>query len=196
MTDLFLGYPDEEITNWIKDIWPLTFPIYFEFLEDGYIKLSGSTSGKYSIELLYSFDNKTWLDWDYGTRIDVIAGRKFYIKAKSENLSFCNHEDSYMRFDTDSTKVNVAGNIMSLLYNDFVDKKELKTKMCFYNLFGSCYGLTDASNLILPATTLIDYCYYRLFATDIDFTSLLKAPKELPATTLATGCYRSMFYQC
>ena len=29
MTDLFLGYPDEGITNWIKDIWAINFSNLF-----------------------------------------------------------------------------------------------------------------------------------------------------------------------
>ena len=41
MTDLFLGYPDEGITNWIKEncIDYSKIPLCFEALEDGNVKL-------------------------------------------------------------------------------------------------------------------------------------------------------------
>ena len=44
----------------------------------------------------------------------------------------------------------------------------------------------------LPATTLADGCYYGMFAV---CTSLTSAPK-LPAETLADGCYSGMFSDC
>ena len=52
--------------------------------------------------------------------------------------------------------------------------------------------VVDASNLILPATTLVNYCYLCMFD---GCTSLTKAPK-LPATTLTDGCYEYMFQDC
>ena len=62
----------------------------------------------------------------------------------------------------------------------------------FLQLFMSCAGLTDASNLRLPATTLSDGCYEGLF---ISCTNLTAAP-ELPAPTLANYCYSAMFFGC
>ena len=53
-----------------------------------------------------------------------------------------------------------------------------------------CTSLTTAPEL--PATTLVDNCYYCMFE---GCTSLTTAP-ELPATTLANSCYCSMFYGC
>jgi hypothetical protein len=44
----------------------------------------------------------------------------------------------------------------------------------------------------LPATTLATGCYRGMF---YNCTSLTTAP-ALPATTLATACYRAMFYNC
>ena len=56
------------------------------------------------------------------------------------------------------------------------------------------YGnqLIDASNLVLPFTTLADYAYESLFTLCF---SLHNAP-TLPATTLRLSCYDSMFYCC
>ena len=86
----------------------------------------------------------------------------------------------------------VSGNIMSLVSGDgFADVTDLDTKSAFYELFQES-AVTDASELILPATTLANDCYNRMF---YDCTNLVSAP-ELPATTLADYCYRQMFLYC
>lgn len=89
---------------------------------------------------------------------------------------------------------NVSGNIMSLYYgDDFVGQTDLTGKnYVFYRLFHQCDKLVSAENLILPATTLASFCYGSMFQ---GCTSLTTAP-ELPATTLASSCYGSMFFGC
>ena len=64
----------------------------------------------------------------------------------------------------------------------------------FANLFKACAGLNIDINtpLVLPATTLASYCYQSMFQ---GCTSLTTAP-ELPATALATYCYSNMFNGC
>lgn len=62
----------------------------------------------------------------------------------------------------------------------------------FCGLFLRCSGLKDVNNLILPATTLTTSCYSSMFN---GCTGLSTAP-ELPATTLANNCYKRMFYGC
>ena len=94
-----------------------------------------------------------------------------------------------------SGKYRVFGNIMSMRYGDnFFDSNGSLTANAFNYLFQNCTGLTDANNLILPATTLKMYCYWNMF---YGCTSLTTAP-ALPATTLAGAgsCYQSMFENC
>ena len=95
---------------------------------------------------------------------------------------------------TISKKCNVKGNVMSLLYgDDLIDKTDLTgKKYAFYKLFYNCSKIVDASELILPATTLATYCYQYMFC---GCTSLTTAP-ELPATTLVNDCYEYMFEDC
>ena len=52
--------------------------------------------------------------------------------------------------------------------------------------------LVDAGELMLPATTLASNCYSSMFRS---CTSLTQAP-ALPATTLGDSCYTSMFASC
>ena len=95
---------------------------------------------------------------------------------------------------TISKKYNVKGNIMSLLYgDDFEGQTDLVGKdYAFYKLFYNCTNIVNASELILPATTLAKDCYSLMFR---GCTGLTTAP-ELPATTLAESCYQNMFYGC
>ena len=83
---------------------------------------------------------------------------------------------------------------MSLIYgDDFKDRTSFPSSTyIFIYLFLNCTGLTSAQDLILPATTLQNCCYYAMF---YGCTSLTTAP-ELPATTLARECYRFMFVDC
>ena len=89
----------------------------------------------------------------------------------------------------------IYGNIMSLISSsNYENLKTLASTYTFYQLF---YGNTHIKNhetkyLYLPATTLTDYCYYKMFS---GCTGLTSAP-NLPATTLAKYCYKTMFYGC
>jgi hypothetical protein len=64
----------------------------------------------------------------------------------------------------------------------------------FGYLFSKCAGLNidSETSLNLPATTLVSNCYKSMFSSCHSLTS---AP-ELPATTLAEYCYNSMFQGC
>ena len=108
-----------------------------------------------------------------------------------------------------SNSYNILGNIMSL-YQAHLDIDNT-TPQYYYrgknlNVLGQNenfnslfkkpgtwnYGLNDASNLILPATTLNDYCYVNMFYMCNNITS----GPSLPATTLSDGCYAGMFSLC
>jgi len=87
----------------------------------------------------------------------------------------------------------VKGNIMSLINSiNFGTLTTLENAYTFYGLFTHCTGLTDASELLLPATTLTQSCYGSMFQ---GCESLTTAP-SLPATTLTEGCYYEMFIGC
>ena len=92
--------------------------------------------------------------------------------------------------------VNVYGNVMSLIYGDnFYGHRDLTEVTTYENLFSELFyksPIVNAENLILPATTLSENCYNKMFRS---CTKLITAPK-LPATTLAKDCYYSMFIGC
>lgn len=95
---------------------------------------------------------------------------------------------------TISKKCNVKGNVMSLLYKDeFEEQTDLTGKnYAVCKLFYKCTNIVNASELILPATTLADNCYEHMF----DYCTSLVTTPALPATTLAKECYDHMFIGC
>ena len=89
-------------------------------------------------------------------------------------------------------KFNIKGNIMSIIDStNFTTATTLIEQYAFYGLFSGT-EIVSAKNLVLPATTLTNYCYNSMFSKCI---SLVTAPK-LPATTLSNGCYANMFNGC
>ena len=165
----------------------LATPLTVEAITQGKIIVKFPQSG-----MKYSKDGGVtkWPVSDNPTEIPVAAGDKvaFYGTNTSYSGTQIGGAD-----DGGTFKCKVYGNIMSLLYEDFADRTELPADYTFANLFQDNVNLTDASGLLLPATTLKDGCYQSMFYV---CTNLAAAPKELPATTLKDGCYQSMFYDC
>ncbi len=117
------------------------------------------------------------------------AGDK--VMFRGDNSSYATSSDyNYVNSDK---PVKVYGNIMSLIQKTgFETLTTLTAERAFSNLFKDNDKLTDASGLLLPATTLTARCYYSMF----DGCTNLTAAPELPATTLAARCYYYMFRDC
>lgn len=155
------------------------------------------------VSLEYSLNKGNWKPFVVG-ETDVAlhnAGDRVYIRATDVNESFCklvedeqgnrHFINNYFGTYKGNGSVKVGGNIMYLL-DGTGSKKEFDTslnKYAFYELFCGML-LTDASELVLPATTLACGCYARLF----DDCMLTAAP-VLPATKLAEECYDNMFHR-
>ena len=92
---------------------------------------------------------------------------------------------------------SVSGNIMSLVDENSFATATSMAGASFAGLFsGDGFGGTsilEVSSLLLPATTLSENCYSRMFA---GCSELSGGPAELPALTLAPGCYSNMFKGC
>lgn len=89
----------------------------------------------------------------------------------------------------------VYGNIMSLIKSEgFKDAKTLEKEYALSSLFSKNNHIKnkEGADLLLPAETLTESCYEKMF---FRCTSLTTAP-ALPATTLATSCYDRMFRDC
>lgn len=99
------------------------------------------------------------------------------------------------RISGGSAVCKIYGNIMSLVNEfDFATSNTTLTEThAFASLFYGNTTLTDAQDLVIPATTLTDSCYMNMF---YGCDNLIYAPIVLPATTLVKGCYHSMFSGC
>ena len=95
---------------------------------------------------------------------------------------------------TINKKCNLKGNCMSMLFGDnAANNYSLSGKnYAFYKLFYRCTNIVNVDSNFLPATTLADYCYNKMF---MGCSSLTTAP-ELPATTLTQESYDCMFSDC
>ena len=95
----------------------------------------------------------------------------------------------------------VGGNIMSLLYGrnfNGTERTFTGTQYIFSLLFNGNTVLEDASELLLPATTLVQRCYQAMFGETYNSgacVSLVKGP-TLPDAVRGDGDVTSMFSGC
>ena len=158
-----------------------------EVLSDG----TGMGFNMHNNTLQYSTDNgSTWTTYTAQTTIGPFnTGTKVMLKQTGSAAT-----SSAGLMIAPSENVNVSGNIMSLVYGDnFIGQTSLSGYNNAFRRMFFTNKVIDASNLILPATTLTNYCYHSMF---YECTNLVNAPSILPATTLSTNCYQQMFYGC
>ena len=176
----------------------LRTPLTFEIISDGNIKWIAPRSS-FTRTIEYRKNDGEWTSITssiYGTNISVVSGDT--VQFKGDNATYGSGNvfgdvTLWTHFVDDSCFYKVKGNIMSLINSTgFSTATTLTSDYTFPGLFSYCSGLTDASELLLPATTLTKSCYDTMF---VDCTSLTTAP-ELPAKTMTPGCYTGMFLRC
>ena len=155
----------------------------FEAIEGGTFKFTGTSSNSLS----YSLDGgQTWTALASGTASPTITtGNKIMWKGT------CTPDNNGIGIFSSTGTFKAYGNIMSIVHGDDFRNSTVINNNHFSSLFVRT-KVVNAENLVLPSTTLANYCYYEMFW---NCTSLITAP-ELPATTLAMGCYSYMFYGC
>lgn len=194
---------DQNNTSWtigtsgIPSGWTVVPPLAHDYSQD-YLTFEALESGTFtwtdtnnSNSISYSTDNgSTWSTLTAGSSTPTIAANsKVLFKASGLTIA----SGSGIGKFSSSGRFNAMGNIMSLIYGDnFVNQTTL-SDYHLRTLFSGCTTLVDASNLILPATTIGTSCYYNMF---YNCSSLTNGPSILPATTLANTCYTSMFQNC
>ena len=160
-------------------------PLTMEALTDGTIVIKSPKSG-----MKYSQNGGSQTIYGTGdVTINVNAGDKVAFYGDGTTITDYNGTKI-----TDGTaQVKVYGNIMSLVdETGYETATALSDGTTFEPLFDSNTNLTDASGLLLPATTLSSRCYAFLF----NGCEALTAAPALPATSLASHCYLTMFNNC
>ena len=135
----------------------------------------------------------TWSEKAGSTSITIDSGEKVLCKG---DMEFNTQGGSITSYLLDSSgKVNISGNIFSLfLEDDFANVTDISEHSnAFCEFFKENTNIVSARDLSLPPTTLADGCYKSMFDS---CTSLTEAPSVLPATTLADSCYEGMFSNC
>lgn len=145
------------------------------------------------------------------TAIEVDKGDKVQFMSKNDHLATGGWtSDPHVQINP-TEECAVYGNVMSMITpeGDFNTNKTIRKEHALSGLFNNNkltskwddeaqkmiyeYAIVnhDQYKLVLPATTLSNYCYSYMFSN----SGLTEAP-ELPATTLAQSCYQFMFSAC
>ena len=146
------------------------------------------TSGK----LEYQKNSDGWSTYTSNSELRLKNGDRVYFRGNIKDWSGAG------KFLVEDGYVNVGGNIASLFRDNFTEDDlpdgwgSDQTGWKFQSFFEEEPYLVDASQLILPMSTMVSSGYKSMFK---GCTRLTAAP-ALPATTLADNCYQSMFENC
>lgn len=176
-------------------------PLTFEILSGGTVWLySQYPDTAPDKKLEYSLNDGPWQEMlgkynpPIEERIQVEAGdliRFRGVKTDNNRIGFTN----LWRINTEDAAYNICGNIMSIIYPDDFENKELSDGMRFQSCFGGydydAGGPISAENLILP-DNVVQRCYYQMFY----YAKNLKIGPVLPADMLEGACYYHMFAGC
>ena len=186
-------------SGWSVDVDPINDYFYVENLTSSANTLSikKNNASAPTITVYRSTDKTSWSSMGSTSTTaltySIPANSKIYLRATVNNWS----TGSYYNSITCSGNHAIGGNIMSLIYgSSFIGKTVFPTSST-YNLsriFYNSTNLKNIDNLVLPATTLTEYCYYFMFYFCTGLTSI--PSNLLPATTLADSCYYDMFNGC
>jgi hypothetical protein len=175
----------------------LATPLTVKVIEAGSIvvSFSGPTTNKCQ-GMKYSLDGgKTKTKITTTTTIDnLIKGTKVqFYGIGTSNTTY--GDDPEVKITGGTATVKVYGNAMSLFDEENFATNNNTLPNAYFDLtelFMNNTKLTDASGLLLPATTLRGYCYISMFQG----CSNLEAGPVLPAPTLVNSCYNYMFNGC
>ena len=157
-----------------------TTPLTFIISSPGNIVVTSNSMENYE----YNKNNSGWNS--VTSTISVVNGDIVQFRGTAKRYNTVKFKDSTCGF-------SVAGNILSIYRpNNFATRTDIGVANCFESLFENCTGLTDASNLILQATSLVEYCYSTMFK---NCSALTTAP-DLPALTVSKGAYGNLFEGC
>lgn len=137
------------------------------------------------------YDN--WQDLAYDFGIGIEAGQGIRIRAKHP-ITERQYDYKYVKLKINFNEVTLSGNINSMItpyFEGLTDISEYTAALC--QLFEDNETIIDASELEMPATTLSEGCYSSMFGGCV---SLVTPPPELPATVLTDYCYAGMFADC
>ena len=178
-------------------------PLTFEVLSAGTIMWAQNYWQGTGTTIEYSKNGGAWTSINSADFVDipVEAGDKVQFRGDNPTYSITAITGQGVTtwinngwFQGTYTPFKVYGNIMSLINSTgFSACTTLESAYTFAHLFEDTY-VVDADQLILPATTLTNNCYYKMFKDCVRLEDALDY--GLPASTAASECYYSMFEGC
>ena len=121
------------------------------------------------------------------------SGDKIYFRSKTDNTGIARTTSNYLQFTTTyDVKLVDVSGSVMSLLSPDFENLRQVRSYQFYSLFSQNTSIRGCDKLILPSTTLAGGCYSSMFS---GCTSLTSAP-ALPAETLARWCYEYMFQGC
>jgi len=175
-------------------------PLTFEAIEAGATVSFRLPSNTAEGSVQYKLNDGSWTVYTSGTAITLTnAGDKVQFRGKNSTYYVNTASYDYGQFSV-SAECYLYGNIMSLVTDytmgefAFASNVSLTGYRTFYRLFENVSNIKslDTKPLVLPATSLAEGCYKDMFYR---CTSLGTAP-ALPAMSLVNRCYDSMFDGC
>ena len=199
----WVSYTDEnDKVNYNKTEYEklLETPLTFEIISDGTIWWkNGVPDASCQKTIEYKKNNGEWTSitstsGSGAPEINVTSGDTIQFRGNNTSYGYAyNGNDSRGSQFSGSCQFKIIGNIMSLINaTNFISLNTITDNYAFKRIFMQCTGLTDAENLILPATTLSSNCYHSMF----EGCSGLTAAPVLPAMVLTNYCYYHMFSGC
>jgi hypothetical protein len=117
---------------------------------------NATVSGNYG---QFSLDGgNTWTNAT--TQTTLTPGSKVIISGNITN--------NYIRYRTSNSKTIVYGNINSLVNG----ASTMNTTYKFHGMFSGCTNIVDASNMVLPFSSLQENCYQQLFMNCSSLTAI------------------------
>jgi len=166
----------------------------------GYAPSTGTRGTPRTIE--YSKNDGAWTSITPATPTDstptyvsISVKRGDIIRFRGDNASYADQDlsGSWNNYSYFSGNIEhyATGNIMSLINStNFANLTTLSAAYTFASLFYQDTYLSVATSLLLPATSLQNYSYRRMFA---GATMLGGGPINLPATSVPLGAYAHMY---
>lgn len=162
---------------------PLTLEAMTENTEVSFTTIGSIGSSLSNIE--YSKNGGAWTEYTFGEAVSLenIGDR---VSFRGTNATYAISESDYCFIRWSYPKqCYVYGNIMSLINKDnYPTNTTLTGTYTFYHMFFQYIYSHPTKDLVLPATTLTDYCFGALFVflgEGVDFWSAFfktKVPKE------------------
>lgn len=184
------GGPNESIevdSQKINDYFTITNTGSGNEVIDVTITINSTAKNKH---FYYTTDDLKWIKSTEDLTVSLRRGDKVRLRCIfNGNTEEANLGKSYLTFSSNSSNLNVSGDIQSLSAgDDFKNQNNLATFAA--RLFS---GKSWTFNgIVLSSKNLSESCYQRMFENCTNLTNI----PELPAETLKDFCYSNMFSGC